>query len=255
MSARPLRLAVDPSPPSLTTAPVEVSLGAPAGGGPAVCLLPVVSGSAQGRAAALLAARTAGAELELVPLLLTGIGARYLAVAARRAAQLGWSGDELATLTRELERHTFSLAMAPSLRGLERRVSAARRLPRARRAGMRFAGDGWEPCPTGAEAVKRLAETGLARGATCAAGLSGRPPRDVRLLAGDLSELRVRLGGSGLAGDLGVRWAFELLVAPPAGAASLSGLREQIAAAPRCGWCRKPVLGDRCRACAPEVQW
>jgi hypothetical protein len=254
VSARPLRLAAAPAPPGAVT-PVEVSLGAPVGGGPAVCLLPVVSGSAQGRAAALLAARTADAELELVPLMLTGIGARYLAVAARRAARLGWTGAELATLVRELERHTFSLAIAPSLRALERRVSTPRRLPRGRRAGLRFAGEHWEPCPTGGEAIVRLAETGLAREATCAAALSGRPPRDVRALAGGLGELGVRLGAGGLAGDLGVRWAFEVLVAPAAGPASLSGVRERIAAAPRCGWCRKPVLGDRCRACAPGVQW
>ena len=135
---------------------------------------------------------------------------------------------------RELERHTFSLAIAPSLRALARRVSAAPRLPRARRAGMRFAGQRWEPCPTGAEAISRVAETGLARGATCAASLSGSPPRDVRALAADLARLGVRLGatGRGLAARpgcaLGVRAAGR-----PGG---------------RCGQPQQPARADRRRA-------
>ena len=60
-----------------------------------------------------------------------------------------------------------------------------------------------------------------------------------------------RLDG-GLARELDIRWALELAVAPTLTAAGLSTLREQVASAPRCGWCRLPVIGTACPRCALE---
>jgi hypothetical protein len=57
----------------------------------------------------------------------------------------------------------------------------------------------------------------------------------------------------GLAASLGARWTVEMLVAPAIPSGSLVALREQVATAPRCSWCRAPLIGSTCRRCMPSA--
>jgi hypothetical protein len=95
---------------------------------------------------------------------------------------------------------------------------------------------------------------GAARGAVCAAAESGRRPPTDLVLAAAAGGARTASMDQGLASALGARWAIELLVAPAIPAGSLVGLREQVAAAPRCGWCRASLVGSTCRRCAPAIR-
>ena len=127
---------------------------------------------------------------------------------------------------------------------------------RARRAAAtRFAGGRWGPVRIpAAGTVSDVMRAGTARGAVCAAAESGRrPPADL-VRAAAAGGARTASMDQGLASTLGTRWAIELLVAPAIPAGSLVGLREQVAAAPRCGWCRAPLVGSTCRRCAPPVR-
>jgi hypothetical protein len=99
-------------------------------------------------------------------------------------------------------------------------------------------------------ALTRAAASAPAGSAVVLAAASGRHRPPAAALAA-LQRTGVPTGrlADGLASELDVPWALELLLAPLLAPAALAALRERIAAAPRCGWCRTPVLGSACRRC------
>ena len=186
---------------------------------------------------------------------LPGIGGRYLAGVAAHVAGQGWLAAEAAALLGALEDRCSMWVVCSSGAALVRAGLAPDGARARRAAATRFAGGRWGPVripPAGT--VSDVMRAGTARGAVCAAAESGRrPPADL-VRAAAAGGARTASMDQGLASTLGTRWAIELLVAPAIPAGSLVGLREQVAAAPRCGWCRAPLVGSTCRRCAPPVR-
>jgi hypothetical protein len=160
-----------------------------------------------------------------------GFGARYLQGLAVQAAARGWSRTETLCLIAAVEERMAVWLVRPRRLG---RGALAERLP----------GGTGAAC----DAIREIALAG-ARGGIGLAAVSGR-----RAPAGflrDLDNAGARLGriDGGAAAELGVRWAVEVAIVPVLAPGALASLREQIAVAPRCGWCRVPVLGTSCRRC------
>jgi hypothetical protein len=194
-------------------------------------------------------------EIHAHELRLPGIGGRYLAGVATHATSLGWSPSEVAALVAALEDRSSMWIVCSSAVALVR-AGLAPAAPRFRRAvATRFGGGRWN-CSRApaAETVTDVVRAGLARGAVCAAAESGRPPPSGLVDAAAAAGAHTASMDRGLAAALGARWAIELLVAPAIPTGSLVGLREQVAAAPRCGWCRAPLVGSTCRRCAPAIR-
>jgi hypothetical protein len=191
-------------------------------------------------------------EADTYELRLPGIGGRYLTGVANHVADHGWSPTEAAALLAALEERCSMWIVCSSAGSLVRAGLASERARSPRAAATRFVGGRWGVVRTPARGmVVDLMRAGAARGAVCAAAESGRrPPSDI-MRAAAAGGARTASMGRGLAGALGARWAVELLVAPAIPPGSLVGLREQVAAAPRCGWCRAPLVGSTCRRCAP----
>lgn len=186
---------------------------------------------------------------------LPGIGGRYLAGVATHVTGLGWSASEVAALVAALEDRCSMWIVCSSAVALVR-AGLAPPGPRFRRAAAtRFAGGRWNVAraPAGAT-VTDLVRAGIARGAVCVAAESGRPPRSGLVRAAAVGGAHTASMDRGLASALGARWAIELLVAPAIPTGSLVGLREQVAAAPRCAWCRAPLVGSTCRRCVPATR-
>jgi len=192
----------------------------------------------------------AARELELR---LPGIGGRYLAGVARHLSASNWSAEETAALLAALEdRCTMWIACSPG-EALAHAGLAPERPGRLRRTrAARFSGGRWRGAPIpAAETVAELMRAGATRGAICVAAQSGRLPPPGMIRAAALGGAHTASMDRGLAAALGARWAVELLVAPAIPSGSLVGLREQIAGALRCGWCRAPLVGATCRRCSP----
>jgi hypothetical protein len=195
------------------------------------------------------------ASLDSYELRLPGIGGRYLAGVAAHVAGQGWSTAEAAALLGALEDRcsmwvVSSRGAALTLAGLTPEGARARRP-----AAARFAAGRWGSVRIpAARAVFDLMRAGTARGAVCAAAESGGRPPTRLLRAAAAGGAHTASMDHGLAPALGARWAIELLVAPAIPSGSLVGLREQVAAAPRCGWCRAPLVGSTCRRCAPATR-
>ena len=257
MTARALRLAPEPE-PELSAQPVtavalagrmpqrEIVIRAAAG--PLVLVAP--AGSARLPLATMLAAaRRSDAGLEVVHVSLVGLAARYLESVGRSAAAEGWTAREIVCLLAELERRTQAWVVGPGLP-----LPAGRRpWPPVRRAA-RFESGRWRAAPSAPAWPAEMTQRGLAAGATCLTALSGAAPsRSAAALFAAWTALGARGGRQrwGLARDLGMRWTLEAVVAPRPGPAGLVALREQVAAAPRCGWCRLPVLAGACPRCSP----
>ena len=158
-----------------------------------------------------------------------------------------------------------------------RRMGAARDLLPGLRGGARMTSLGVRPAPAvWGGCVRSCCGAGPRAVLAVAAGVPSRPPRHFpprRSSAAWLGRApawrRSRGTGGGWAasgwppgagrapspaastaashGELDMRWALELAVAPTLTAAGLSTLREQVASAPRCGWCRLPVIGRPAR--------
>jgi hypothetical protein len=193
-----------------------------------------------------VATRGAGAEIAVHDLQLAGLSARYLGAIAAAASAAGWSAGEVLALVAALEERCRAWLAAPSLAALEHAGLLAR--PRARRVrGAEFAHGAWEPAPPSPAAFLALARAGLRPGSIAIAATSGRGVPAALQAAVDGSGVRSARLARGTAAELGTRWAVELLVAPRVTRAGLSSLREQLAAAPRCGWCGLPTLAERCR--------
>lgn len=215
---------------------------------PVVALVPSIPRVA-GVQALHAAARAHESRLEVLHLTAVGVGVRYLDAVARRAAEAGWTAREIMCLVSEVELRMTAWAAGPRLplggtQGL---------LPRRRNAVM--SSGRWRSVPAGHALPDEMLDRGLARAGTILAALSGRPASwaEDRLAAWQRAGA---VGGrldSGLARDLSVSWALELVVAPTLSSPGLSTLREQIASAPSCGWCRLPVLGTACPRCALET--
>lgn len=185
---------------------------------------------------------------------LPGIGGRYLEGVAAHVAAHGWAAGEAAALVAAVEDRCSLWILCSSPRTLVSAGLAPDR-PWFHRAGAARFGDGrWQavriPAPA---AVAEVMRAGKARGAVCAAAQSGRLPPARIVRAAAAGGARTRSMNGGLAAALDVRWTIELLVAPAIPAGSLIALREQVAAAPRCGWCRSPLVGATCRRCAPAL--
>ncbi len=189
-------------------------------------------------------------ELELR---LPGIGGRYLAGVAHHLSASAWSAEEAAALLAALEDRCTMWIACSSGEALARAGLAPDRPGRLRRAGAaRFSGGRWGSARMpAAETVAELMRAGATRGAICLAAQSGRLPPPGMVRAAALSGAHTASMDRGLAAALGARWAVELLVAPAIPSGSLVALREQIAGAPRCGWCRAPLVGPTCRRCSP----
>jgi hypothetical protein len=185
---------------------------------------------------------------------LPGIGGRYLQGVAAHVEALGWPAGDAAALVAAIEDRCSMWIVCSPPRALVR-AGLASDTARLRRAGAaRFAGGRWSRAPIPAPVtVTELVRAGYARGAVCAAAESGRGPRSgiVRAAAAAAGGARTASMERGLAAALGARWAVELLVAPAIPPGSLVGLREQVAVAPRCSWCRAPLIGSTCRRCMP----
>ena len=168
---------------------------------------------------------------------LPGLGARFLAALAADAGRRGWSAGELHGLLAAAEERCRLWVFMP------------RRLGRTPRAAVWRSGCLME-LEGGPKALAGILRATAAGSAVCIAAASGdrRPP--AAMLA-RLERAGVPVGwiADGLAEEHGAAWAVELLAAPALGPAALAGLRERIAVAPRCGWCRTPVLGSSCPRC------
>ena len=195
------------------------------------------------------AARSPESELEIVHLAAVGVGARYLGAVGGRAAAAGWAPHEICCLVSEVERRMTSWVCGPRLPLGRLRPELLRR-----RSASVLGGGRWRAVAAAPALPAEVLERGLARASTCLAALSGNGGgwADERLDAWRRAgAVAGRLDG-GLARELDIRWALELAVAPTLTAAGLSTLREQVASAPRCGWCRLPVIGTACPRCALE---
>jgi hypothetical protein len=173
---------------------------------------------------------------------LPGLGARYLSSLAADAGKRGWSDGEMLGLLAAAEERSALWAVT------------ARRVKRGPRV-CRWVSGRWVDATGGLDEVTAAAVSAPSRAAVCLAAVSGprMPPR--RVLA-PLEQSGAQIGRvrPGLVGDLGGPWVIEVLVAPALAPSGLAGLRERIASAPRCAWCRIPVLGSscpRCREAAP----
>ena len=149
---------------------------------------------------------------------------------------------------RDVDRVLVRCGSRPSGPGARR---AARRAGRLRPVSV-AAGGATSGSPA-ADTVADLMRAGIARGAVCAAAESagcrrramcGQPPRAER----------TRHPWNGGWRERWTHVGTQLLVAPSIPSGSLVGLREQVAAAPRCGWCRAPLVGSICRRCAPAIR-
>jgi hypothetical protein len=186
-----------------------------------------------------------------VQIALPGIGGRYLRRIAEAAAATGWEIEHLAALVGELERRCGYVLAAPSpnpLTGGGRRGVPGAVDALAWHAG-RWARPGGSRTPFTA-----ILHQGRARGDVVSLAASGgRLPRAMR---GVLAALAADVSGSqttrsGVARELGLRWALEAFACPRITADHLAALRDRFAGAPRCDWCGVPVLGRSCRRCVP----
>jgi hypothetical protein len=228
------------------------AVGPPAPAEPGLELVPALAVPSRIARHHSIPAQSGGGPLELrVP----GIGGRYLEGVAAHVEAHGWPAGEAAALVAALEDRCSMWILCSSFRALVR-AGLADGHPRLHRAGAARFGDGrWRAVPMpAAPTVAELMRAGRARGAVCAAAESGRLPPERILRAAAEGGARTASMDHGLAAALGVRWTVELLVAPAIPAGSLIALREQVAAAPRCGWCRTPLIGATCRRCAPPMR-
>jgi hypothetical protein len=194
-------------------------------------------------------------EVDAHELRLPGIGGRYLAGVATHVAAHGWPADEVAALLAALEDRCAMWIVCSSGAALGRAGLGPEGARPLRAAAARFAGGRWGPARIpAAETISDLMRAGSVRGAVCAAAESGRQPPSSFVRAAAAGGAHAASMDRGLARALGARWAIELLVAPSIPSGSLVGLREQVAVAPRCGWCRAPLVGSTCRRCAPGVR-
>jgi hypothetical protein len=173
---------------------------------------------------------------------LPGLGARYLSSLAADAGRRGWSEGEMLGLLAAAEERCALWAVTP--RSLRRTPCVSR-----------WASGGWSDAAGGLDDVVAAAASAPSRMAVCLAAVSG-PKIPPRRLVAPLECRGVQIGkvSPGVAGDLATPWAIEVLIAPALAPGGLAGLRERIASAPRCAWCRIPVLGSscpRCREAAP----
>jgi hypothetical protein len=187
---------------------------------------------------------------------LPGIGGRYLEGVAAHVAAHGWPPGEVAALVAALEDRCSMWILCSSSRALVRAGLAPEHCGRLGRAGAARYGEGrWRVVRIpAAETVAEVMCAGSARGAVCVAAGSGRLPPESIMRAAAACGARTGSMETGLAAALDVRWAVELLIAPAIPAGSLVALREQVAAAPRCGWCRTPLIGATCPRCAPALR-
>jgi hypothetical protein len=208
-------------------------------------------GGTAGQPAALVATSAAGRSIDMrLPVLPIGIGARYLAAVASSAAAAGWHVDELRALVSEIDRRTVQWVAASSTSAL---LPGRRRWPR--RAAKLVAGR-WTETVCAADEGDRLVKSAGRRNAVCLVAISGTG--HPRWVATAFTRWRAAGARGGRVGEalesasIGARWAVDVVVAPRVPARDLPGLREQLAAAPRCGWCHLPVLGVACERCSPE---
>jgi hypothetical protein len=167
---------------------------------------------------------------------LPGLGGRFLAALQADTRRMGWTEAETVGLVAAAEERCALWVIAG--RSLGRRPRVLRW-----RAG-RLTGE-----PDGLDAVHAASLSAAPRLSVClAAGSGRRPPRHL-LETLEAAGARVGRVDGGLAASLDVAWAVEVLVAPAMPVGALPGLRERIAAAPRCAWCRTPVLGRSCPRC------
>lgn len=208
---------------------------------------PLLIGALAGRAVA--PALAGDPSVETYRLRLPGIGGRWLAGIASEAAGRGWAGADVVALVAAVEERTCMWIAAPNLRRMVAAGLLGRtHLPR-RHAGAIYEQGSWRWARCDGDALVS-ALTPADAAVTRVAAISGdRAPGD---LVSALESGGCRSGrlGTGLAAALQTRWAVELVVGPAVSAAGLGVLRDQIAGAPRCGWCRTPVLGVRCPRCA-----
>ena len=220
---------------------------------PPLELVPALTAAARFARHHRIPAHHGGGPLELR---LPGIGGRYLEGVAAHVAANGWPPGEAAALVAAIEDRCSMWILCSSSRALVRAGLATEPRGRFGRAGAARYGEGrWHAVRIPAAAtVAEVMRAGNARGAVCVAAGSGRLPPESVMRAAAACGARTGSMERGLAAALHVRWAVELLVAPAIPAGSLVALREQVAAAPHCGWCRTPLIGATCRRCAPALR-
>ena len=182
-------------------------------------------------AAGYQALQPAGPAFDVYATRVPGFGARYLQGLAVHTAARGWTRTETLGLVAAVEERMAVWLLRP------------RRLGRGALADRHPGGTG-----NPRDASREIALAGGRGGLGLAAVSGARAP--VALLR-DLAAAGARVGriDGGAAAELGLRWAVEVAIVPVLASGTLASLREQIAVAPRCGWCRVPVLGTSCRRC------
>jgi hypothetical protein len=166
-----------------------------------------------------------------------GLGTRFLAGLERDVTGLGWTSAETLGLLAAAEERCGLWVAAP------RRLSTAVRVLVWRSGRFVPAAGGLSELKSAAAA----APSGLGLCLVAASG-TGDPPRSLLSALQPAAERAGRVA-DGVAAQLRVPWAVELLIAPALGPAALAGLRERINSAPRCAWCHVPVLGSSCSRC------
>jgi hypothetical protein len=196
-----------------------------------------------------------GDQATVVRSALVGVSARYVQAVGQRAVAEGWSSGEVIALLGEVERRTTVWLCASRLGALPVDAGRCGRILGRRHAAICRSGR-WVAVPPDAVALTAHV-TRLVQGPfTVVASVSGGAlPAALRAPLRRWFQAGARGGRDprNLADQLRSRWALELAVVPSVAPSSLSAIREQVASAPRCGWCRMPVLGDACTRCLPET--
>jgi hypothetical protein len=169
---------------------------------------------------------------------LPGLGARFLASLSSEAGRRGWTEVETLGLIVAAEERCALWVVAARSFHRQPRVMAWRTGRLVQAAG-------------GLDAVVAAAAAAPARMAVCLAAVSAPAGSPAPPVLAALREAGARVGrvDDGLAATLRLPWAVEVLIAPALAPESLAGLRERISSAPRCAWCRLPVLGSSCSRC------
>lgn len=187
---------------------------------------------------------------EAYRLRMPGVGGRFLFAIARAAAAGGWQACDTVALVAAIEERSCMWVVAPTLRAIAPVGPAGRPALLRRRQMATFEHGRWWLSGCDVERLRAAASAAPGAYLTRAVVLSGRRvPRPVRA-ALDAPGVATGTLERGLAATLHTRWAAELLVAPSITRAGLAVLRDRVAGAPRCGWCRTPVLGVRCPRCS-----
>lgn len=199
--------------------------------------------------AAVVPALSGDPVIEAYRLRLPGVGGRFLVAIAQAAAAGGWQACDTVALVAAIEERSCMWVIAPTLRAMAAVGPSGRPALLRRRQMATFEHGRWQLSGCDIDRLRAAASAAPGAQLTRVAVLSGRRVPNPVLRALELPDGAAGRLEHGLAAALRTRWAAELLIAPAITRAGLGVLRDRVAGAPRCGWCRTPVLGVHCPRC------